>query len=100
MFFLVIDPFNLGGYNFLNSNPFLTIFSAPNASIGGFKFFLSIKNNGALLLDMACLEHLSVHSLVILPYKKSQIDFEDEMKTKQNYVVRIGHYWIMAFCPR
>jgi len=78
----------------------LTIFSAPNAPIGGFKFFFSTRNNGALLLDMACLEHLNVHSLVVLPYKKSQTDFEDEMKTKQNYVVRIGHYWIMAFCPR
>ncbi len=27
----------------------------------GFKFCLDIKNNGALPLDLACLEHVSAH---------------------------------------
>jgi hypothetical protein len=31
----VIDPSNLGGHNFFNSNPFLTIFDARNGPIGG-----------------------------------------------------------------
>jgi hypothetical protein len=39
-------------------------------------------------------------SLVVLPYKKSQTDFENEMKTKLNYVVRMGHYWNNGFLPK
>jgi hypothetical protein len=34
-FFEFLTPSTLGGYNFLNSTPFSTIFSAPNAPIGG-----------------------------------------------------------------
>jgi len=49
---------------------------------------------------LAYLEHLSVHSLAILPYKKFQIDFEDEVKIKLNYVVRMGHYWNNGFLPK
>jgi hypothetical protein len=78
----------------------LTIFNAPNAPIGGFQVFLNIRNNGALLLDLACLQHLNVPSLVILPYKKSQTDFENEMKTKLNYVVKMRHYWNNGFSPK
>ncbi len=51
-------------------------------------------------MDLACLEYLSVHSLAILPYKKFQINFEEEMKTKQNYVVRMGHYWNNGLSPK
>jgi hypothetical protein len=51
-------------------------------------------------LDPACLEHLSVHSLAVLPYKKSQTDFEDEMKIKLNYVVRMGHFWNNGLSPK
>jgi hypothetical protein len=34
----------------------------------GFKFGLDIRDNGALLLDLACPELLSVWSLTSLPY--------------------------------
>jgi hypothetical protein len=97
-YFLTLS--NFGGCNFLNSNLFLTIFSAPNAPIRRVQVFLNTKNNGALLLDPACLEHLSVHSLAVLPYKKSQTDFEDEVKIKLNYVVRMGHYWNNGLLPK
>jgi hypothetical protein len=53
---------------FLNSNPFLTIFNASDASIGeGFKFCLDIRNNRALPLDPAWPERLSVGSMTVLP---------------------------------
>jgi hypothetical protein len=35
-----------------------------------FKFCLDTKNNGALPLDLACHERLSVHSLTVLPYHR------------------------------
>jgi hypothetical protein len=35
----------------------LMIFSAPDAPIKGFKFSLNTQKNGALPLDLACLEH-------------------------------------------
>jgi hypothetical protein len=38
----------------------LTIFSVLDVPIGGFKFCLDTKNNGALPLDLACLERLIV----------------------------------------
>jgi hypothetical protein len=49
------------GCNFLNSIFFWMIYNVPNASI---KFFLDTKNNGALPLDLAYHEHLSVWSPV------------------------------------
>jgi hypothetical protein len=36
--------------------------------IGGFKFYLDSRNNGALPLDPACTEHLSVCSPAVLPW--------------------------------
>jgi len=38
----------------------LTNFNALGAPIGGFKFCLDTKNNGALPLDLACFERLNV----------------------------------------
>jgi hypothetical protein len=35
LFYSVLDPSTFGGHNFINSIPFLTIFNAPSASIGG-----------------------------------------------------------------
>jgi hypothetical protein len=35
LFFFVLDPLYLGGYNFFNSILFLTIFSASSVPIGG-----------------------------------------------------------------
>jgi hypothetical protein len=34
LFFWVLDPFILKGYNFLDFIPFLMIFNAPNEPIG------------------------------------------------------------------
>ncbi len=56
-FFEFLTPSTLRGHNFLNSIPFLMIFSAPDAPIKGFKFSLNTQKNGALPLDLACLEH-------------------------------------------
>jgi hypothetical protein len=39
LIFKVIDPLYLGGRNFFNSIPFLTIFNAPHALIGGVQVF-------------------------------------------------------------
>jgi hypothetical protein len=39
---------------------FLMIFNASDAPVGGFKFCLNTKNNGTLLLDLACFERLNV----------------------------------------
>jgi len=68
LFFWVLNPFTLEGHNFLNSNPFLTIFSAPDATIGGVQVLFGHRNNTALPLDPACPEHLSDHSWAVLPY--------------------------------
>jgi hypothetical protein len=38
----------------------LTIFSAPNAPIGGVQVLFRQKKNGTFPLDLACLEHLNV----------------------------------------
>jgi len=66
-FFEFLTPSTLGGCNFLNSNPFFTIFSVPDVQIGEFKFYLDSRNNGALPLEPACPEHLRVCSPAILP---------------------------------
>jgi hypothetical protein len=44
------------GYYFLNFNPFLTIFSAPNSPIGRVQFCSDTKINRALPLDPTRLE--------------------------------------------
>jgi hypothetical protein len=66
----------------------------------GSSFILNTRNNGALLLDPAYFEHLSICSLAILAYKKSQIGFENEVKTKLNYVIRMGQYWNNDLSPK
>ncbi len=68
-FFEFLTPFTLGGHNFLISNLFSMIVSVSNVPRGGFKFCLDTRNNGALPLDPACPECLSVWSPVGLPYK-------------------------------
>ncbi len=60
MFFEFLTPSTLKGHNFFNSIPFLTIFSALDAPIGEFKYFLDAKINGFFPLDPAYLEHLNV----------------------------------------
>jgi hypothetical protein len=54
---------------------------------------LNTRNNETFLLGPTFLEHLSLQLLAILPYKKSQTDFEDE-------VVRMGHYWNNGLLPK
>jgi hypothetical protein len=53
-------PFTLKGHNFFKFILFLTIFNALDAPIGGVQVFLNKNNNGALSLDLACIERLSV----------------------------------------
>ncbi len=69
-----IDPFTLKGHNFLISNLFLIIIAVSNASRGGFKIYMNTRYNKALPLDLACLEHLSVWSLIDFPYFFEQFD--------------------------
>jgi hypothetical protein len=57
MFF---TPSTLGGHNFLNSIPFLTILNALDPSIGTIQVLFRHQKNGALPLDLACLERLNV----------------------------------------
>jgi hypothetical protein len=61
-FFEFLTPSTLRGHNFFNFIPFLKIFNAPDALIRGegLRFCLDTKNNGALPLDLAHLECLSV----------------------------------------
>jgi len=67
-FFEVWTPSTLVGINFLNSNPFLMIYNVSSVPIGGVQVCLDTKNNRALALHLAYLEHLSYHSWVVLPY--------------------------------
>ncbi len=62
LFFQFLTLFKFGGYNFLISNLFCQMCQE------GFKFCLDIRTNGALPLDLACPDHLSVGSLAGLPY--------------------------------
>ncbi len=63
-FFEFLTPSILKGYNFFNSIPFLTIFGALDALIGGFQVLFKqqkyLSPPLALPLDLACLEHLNV----------------------------------------
>jgi hypothetical protein len=67
-FFEVLTPSTLVGINFLNSNPFLMIYNVSSVPIGGVQVCLDTKNNRALPLHLAYLEHLGHHSWVVLPY--------------------------------
>jgi hypothetical protein len=58
--FEFLTPSILRGHNFLNSIPFFTIFSAPNAPIGGVQLLIKHKKNAAFPFDLVCLECLSV----------------------------------------
>jgi hypothetical protein len=62
-FFEFLIPSTLGGHNFFNSTPFLTIFNALDVPIGGVQILFGHSNNEALLLDPAYPKHLSVQSL-------------------------------------
>jgi hypothetical protein len=48
------------GHNFLNSNSIFYNFIAPDAPIGGVHVLFKPQKNGALPLDLAYLERLSV----------------------------------------
>jgi len=65
--FEFLNPYTLGGCNFLISNSFSMIVNVSNAPRGEFKFCLDVKNNGALPLDPACPERLNVRSQADLP---------------------------------
>jgi hypothetical protein len=67
LFFEFSIPFTLEGHNFLNFILFLMTSNTQDTPIRGFKFCLDTGNNGALPLNLACLECLSVQSLVDLP---------------------------------
>jgi hypothetical protein len=58
--FEFLTPSTLKGHNFFNSIPFLMIFSALDVPIGRVQVCLNTKKNGALSLDLAYLECLSV----------------------------------------
>ncbi len=51
--FELLTPFTLGGHNFLNSIPFLTIFNAPNVTI-------QVLLTRQLPLDLTYFEHLNI----------------------------------------
>jgi hypothetical protein len=57
-FFEFLTPSTLGGHNFLNPIPFLIIFSAPYAPIGGVEVLFGHQKQQSLPLA-SCL-HLSV----------------------------------------
>jgi hypothetical protein len=62
-FFEFLTPYTWKGRNFFNSIIFLMIFSALNAPIGKVQVLFRHQNNGAVPLDLAYLEHLSVIDL-------------------------------------
>ncbi len=90
-FFWVIDPlyFNLGGRNFFNYIPFLIIYSALNAPIGGFKFSLDTKNNGTLPLNLACHERLKSRSCIIV----ARCIFM-QYNVHTIYTIVVNHVWL------
>ncbi len=63
-------PLLFQGYNFFNFNSFLTIFNALNALIGGVQVLFKHQNNGALPLDLAYFEHLSV--IVVIQFATNE----------------------------
>jgi hypothetical protein len=59
-FFELLIPSTLRGHIFFNFISFLMIFLELNTPIGGVQVLFKHQKNGALPLDLACLEHLSV----------------------------------------
>jgi hypothetical protein len=64
--FEFLTPCTLGGYVFLNSITFLTIFNVTNAPLGGVQFLFRHNKQQSPTLDLTCLGHLSVWSLIDL----------------------------------
>jgi hypothetical protein len=62
VFFEFLTPFTLGVCNFLISNPLSTIASVSAAPSGGVQVLVYTRSKGALPLDLACPELLSVWS--------------------------------------
>jgi hypothetical protein len=60
LFFELLTPSTLGGYNFLNSIPFSTIFNALDAPIGRIQVLFGHQKKWSLPLNLAYLEHLNV----------------------------------------
>jgi len=58
--FFELYPYILKAHNVFNSIPFLMIFNALKMSIGGVQVFFKCQKNGALPLDLARLERLSI----------------------------------------
>jgi hypothetical protein len=65
-FFQFLTPSTLRVGSFLISNPFLKNFSGLDAPRGEIQVVLDTRNNGALPLDPACPERLSVRSPAVL----------------------------------
>ncbi len=81
----------MGGHNFLNYIMFWTIFNAPYVPIGGFKFCLDTKNNGALPLDPTYTEHLNVWSPTSLPYVvATQFAIKNQLEDFNPYVLSLN----------
>jgi hypothetical protein len=53
-----LDPSILKGHNLFNSIPFLTIFNAVDAPIGGVQVLFRCQKQWSPPLDPACLEHV------------------------------------------
>jgi len=66
--FEFLTPSTLGGFNFLNSITFLTIFSVTNAPLGGVQFLFRHNKQRSPTLGFDLLAHLSVWSLIDLTY--------------------------------
>jgi hypothetical protein len=54
----MLDPLTLGGCNVFNYNPFLTIFSAPNAPIEGVQVLFGHQKQQSPPLGISLPEHL------------------------------------------
>jgi hypothetical protein len=99
LFFWVLDPFTLGGRNFLISNPFsnpcfffLRLLVCQLCQEEEFHFWSDTIDNEALSLDPACLEHLSVrcHRPIYLKSQHFCFDkFSPLDRTKKNPLKKI-----------
>jgi len=73
-FFDSLTPFTylVGGYNFLNSNPFWWFLACqmPDVPIARVQTFFAHRNNQALPLDPACPERLSDCWRAALPHSQ------------------------------
>jgi hypothetical protein len=67
LYFWVFDHLYFGGCNILNSNLFLTSFSASDAPTGRVQVLFGHQKQQNLPLNQACPEHLSDCSWAVLP---------------------------------